>query len=41
VCQQPARALVTKVMPVQIDLLEFGAIDASARFRAFRRMPIV
>ena len=27
--QQPAGAFVTKVMPVQIDLPELGAIDAS------------
>jgi hypothetical protein len=33
--QQPTGTLVTEVMPVQVDLPEFGAIDARTRFRAF------
>jgi hypothetical protein len=34
--QKPASALVTQVMPVEVDLRELLAIDASAGFRSFR-----
>jgi hypothetical protein len=36
IAQEPTGALVTEVVPVQIDLPEFLAIDASTVFRAFR-----
>ncbi|HYE88666.1 MAG TPA: hypothetical protein VEA16_20030 [Vicinamibacterales bacterium] len=33
VSQQPARALVTQVVPVQIDLFELLSIDSTVRWR--------
>ena len=34
--QEATRALVTQVVPVQVDLLELDAIDACTGFRALR-----
>jgi hypothetical protein len=38
--QKATRALVTQVVPVQIDLPQLGAIDACAGFRALRLVPV-
>jgi hypothetical protein len=40
IAQEPAGALVTEVVPVQVDLSKLGAIDACTRFRAFRVVPV-
>ena len=36
VAQEPTGALVTEVVPVQVDLPQLDAINASTRFRALR-----
>ena len=38
--QEPAGAFVTQVVPVQIDLAQLGAIDASAGFARFVSWPL-
>jgi hypothetical protein len=40
VAQEPAGAFVTEIVPVQVDLPELLAIDASTVFRAFRVVPV-
>jgi hypothetical protein len=39
--QEATRALVTQVVPVQVDLPQLGAIDACTGFRALRSCPFV
>jgi hypothetical protein len=39
-CQEATRALVTEVVPVQVDLPQFGAVDARTGFRALRLVPV-
>lgn len=36
IAQEPTGALVTEVVPVQVDLPQLGAIDARTGFRALR-----
>jgi len=38
--EQPTRALVAQVGPVQIDLPELGAIDVSPGFERFVSWPV-
>jgi len=38
--REAARALVTLVVPVQIDLVELGPIDAGARLRTLRLVAV-
>jgi hypothetical protein len=38
--EEATRALVTQVVPVQVDLPQLGAIDACARLRALRLVTV-
>jgi hypothetical protein len=38
--EEAARAFVTQVMPVQVDLTQLGAIDAGSRLRALRLVAV-
>jgi hypothetical protein len=38
--QEATRALVTEVVPMQVDLPQLGAIDACTGFRALRFVPV-
>jgi hypothetical protein len=40
IAQEPTGALVTEVVPVQVDLPELLAIDASTVFRAFENVDV-
>jgi len=39
-CQEATRALVTEVVPMQVDLPQLGAIDACTGSRALRLVPV-